>query len=249
LQRDEKMNNNLRRFIRAILSKPNIIIAIGTIALAVVFNKISVLILILGGILFLISSLIGLLSKKYSDESESSSLKELYKVRDKLTPVIKNISQILTNLKKRSKDNSKFMIISRFMEEILDFEAIIPGIVANYRKSSEFLRGKEGRIKSEISSLQNKLRSVSGDNAKETYQKALEEKQRTLEEMTGIKSNLDECESKLHFILSSLQRIEAIIEASELKEQMSDEEIRDLNQNVEAFSESIRDISKLMDLR
>ena len=243
------MNNNLRRFFRAILSKPNLIIATGTIALAVIFHKISVLILILGGILFLISFLAGLLSKKNSDELENNTLKELNKVRDKLTPVIKNISQVLINLKRKSKDNSKFVIISRFMEEVVDFETIIPGIVASYRKSSEFLRGKEGRINSEISSLQNKLRSASGDNAKEMYQKALEEKQRTLEEMTGIKSNLDECESKLHFILSSLQRIEAIIEASELKEQMSDEETRDLNQNVEAFSESIRDISKLMELR
>ena len=132
------------------------------------------------------------------------------------------------------------------MEEILDFEAIIPGIVANYRKSSEFLRGKEGRIKSEISSLQNKLRSVSGDNAKETPESPWGEAA-YFRKMTGIKSNLDECESKLHFILSSLQRIEAIIEASNWKEQMSDEEIES-KPECEAFSKH-RDISKLMDLR
>lgn len=206
------------------------------------------IILIAGGILFLFLFLVWLLTKKNSDGIERSSLNELSKVRDKLTPVIKNISQVLINLKRKSKDNSKFIIISRFMEEIVNFEEIIPGIVTSYRKSSEFLRGKEGRINSEISSLQIKLKNATGDNAKEMYKKTLEEKQHTLEEMTGITSNLDECESKLHFILSSLQRIEAIIEASELKDQMSDEETRDLNQNVEAFSESIRDISKLMKL-
>lgn len=242
------MNNNLRRFLRVIFSKSNIVIAVGTILLAVIFRKVAVTILIVGGIILLLSFLVGLLSKKNTDELESSSLNELNKVRDKLTPVIKNISQVLINLKRKSKDNSKFVIISRFMEEIVNFEEIIPGIVTNYRKSSEFLRGKEGRINSEISSLQIKLKNATGDNAKEMYQKTLEEKQHTLEEMTGIKSNLDECESKLHFILSSLQRIEAIIEASELKDQMGDEETRDLNQNVEAFSESIRDISKLMEL-
>lgn len=243
------MNNNLRRFFRAILSKPNIVIALGAIILAAIFRNIAVIILGLGGILFFFSFLVGLLSGKNSEELGSSSLNELCKVRDKLTPIIKNIDHVLTNLKRKSTDNSKYVIISRFMEEVVNFEAVIPDIVASYRKSSEFLRGKEGKIKSEISMLQNKLRNASGDSAKETYQKALEEKQRTLEELAGIKSNLDECESKLHFILSSLQRIEAIIEASELKEQMSEEENRDLNQNVEAFSESIRDISKLMELR
>lgn len=241
------MNNNFRRFFRAILSRPNIIIALCTIILAAIFrSKIgSSIVIIGGGILFIFSFLVGLLSKKSSKAIGSSSLSELCKVRDKLTPVIKNIDQVLTNLKQKSRDNNKYIIISRFMEEVVNFETIVPDIVASYRKSSEFLRGKEGRIKSEISSLQNKLRNASGDNAKETYQKALEEKQRTLEEMNGIKSNLDECESKLHFILSSLQRIEAIIEAAELKEQMSDEDTIDLNQNVEAFSESVRDISKV----
>jgi len=243
------MNNNLRRFFRAIFSKPNIVIALGTITLAAIFRNIAVIILGLGGVLFFFSFLVGLLSGKNSEALGSSNLNELCKVRDKLTPINKNIDQVLTNLKRKSTDNSKYLIISRFMEEVVNFEAVIPDIVASYRKSSEFLRGKEGKIKSEISMLQNKLRNVSGDNAKETYQKALEEKQRTLEELDGIKSNLDECESKLHFILSSLQRIEAIIEASELKEQMSEEENRDLNQNIEAFSESIRDISKLMELR
>ncbi|AEV70447.1 hypothetical protein [Acetivibrio clariflavus] len=240
---------NFRCFFRAILSKPNIVIALGTIILSAVFRNFAAIILGLGGILFLLSSIASLLSGKNSEVLEGSNLDELCKVRDKLTPLIKDINRVLTNLKRRAKDNSKYMIISRFMEEIVNFETIIPDIVASYRKSSEFLRGKDGKIKSEISMLQNKLRNASGDSAKETYQKTLEEKQRTLEELAGIKSNLDECESKLHFILSSLQRIEAIIEASELKEQMSDEETRDLNQNVEAFSESVKDISKMMELR
>lgn len=242
------MNNNFRRFFRAILSKPSIFIALCTVVLAVVFRKIAVIILGLGGILFLLSFVIGLLSDKSSKEV-GSSFNELSKVRDKLTPVIKNIDQVLANLKRKAKDNSKYMIISKFMEEIVSFETVVPEIVESYRKSYEFLRGKEGRIKSEISSLQNKLRSASGDSAKQTYQKALEEKQHTLEELDDIKGNLDECESKLHFILSSLQRIESIIEASELKEQISDDEISALNQNIESFSESVREISKLMKLK
>jgi len=242
------MNNNLRRFFRAVFSKPSLAIVLCTLVLALVFNKLAFMILGIGGVLFLLSSVIGLITGKNGETVGSRSLNELSKVRDKLTPVIKNISRVLTDIKRKAKDNSKYMIVSKFTDEIVNFETIIPDIVSSYRKSSEFLRSREGKIKSEISSLQLKLKNASGDNAKETYRKALEEKQRTLEEMDGIKNNLDECESKLHFILSSLQRIEAIIEASELKEQMSDEETRELNQNVEAFSESVRDISKLMEL-
>lgn len=244
---------SFRRFLRAIFTIRNVIIIGGTAILsAIFFNRVKLAFsfVVIGAILLFFSILYNLVSKKNSqmlDES-NSELKELNKVRDKLTPVISNIIKVLTSLKQKSQDNSKFMIVSRFMEEIVDFEETIPQIVKSYRKGAEFLRGKDGRINSEIRSLQDKLRNATGDSAKEMYQKALDEKQQTLNEMISIKSNLDECESKLHFILSALQRIDTIIESSELKEAMSDEATRELNQNVEAFSESIRDISKLMKL-
>lgn len=244
---------NPRRFSRAIFGTPNAVIIAATVILSAVFfnnKKLVLSVIVMGVILLFFSVLYRLVSKSNSDYAENSlDLKELSKVRDNLTPVIKNIVQVLTRLKKKSQDNSKFVIISRFMEEIVNFEYVIPEIVKSYRKGAEFLRGKDGRINSEIKTLQNKLRNASGDNAKAMYQKALDEKQQTLDEMMSIKSNLDECESKLHFILSALQRIETIIESSELKEKMSEEETQDLNQNVEAFSESIKDISKLMNLR
>lgn len=240
---------NQRRFFRAILSTPNTIIVIGSIILSITFRKSVGLILVVGGILLLFSILKGLFSKKNSDVfGESDELKELNKVHDNLTPIIKNIIKVLTSLKQKTKGNSKFVIVSRFMGEIVNFEQVIPEIVKSYRKSAQFLRGKDGRMNSEIRSLQDKLKNASGDNARDTYQKALDEKQQTINEMAEIKRNLEECESKLHFILSSLQRIETIIESSELKEKMSDEDTQDLNQNVEAFSESIMEISQLMKL-
>lgn len=244
---------SINRFSRAIFGTPNAVIIGGTVILSAIFlsrGKSAFPFVVLGAILLGFSILYSLIFKKNSDTIDESSfdLKELSKVRDNLTPVIKNIINVLNSLKKKSQDNSKFMIISRFMDEIVDFEETIPQIVHSYRKGAEFLRTRDGRINSEVKSLQDKLRNATGDNAKAMYQKALEEKQQTLDEMRSIKSNLDECESKLHFILSALQRIETIIESSELMEKMSEEETQDLNQNVEAFSESIRDISRLMKL-
>ncbi len=244
---------SINRFSRAIFGTPNAVIIGGTVILSAIFlrgGKSAFPFVVMGAILLVFSILYGLIFKKNAEAIDESSfdLKELNKVRDNLTPVIKNIINVLNNLKQKSQDNSKFMIISRFMDEIVDFEETIPQIVRSYRKGAEFLHARDGRINSEVKSLQDKLRNATGDNAKAMYQKALDEKQQTLNEMLGIRSNLDECESKLHFILSALQRIETIIESSELQEKMSEEETQDLNQNVEAFSESIRDISKLMEL-
>lgn len=243
---------NFRRFSRAIFGTPNAVIIGATVILSAIFFKngrLPIPVIVMGVILLFFSVLYRLIFKSNSDFDENTiDLKELSKVRDNLTPVIRSIVQVLTSLKKKSQDNDRFVIISRFMEEIVNFEEIIPEIVKSYRKGAEFLHGRDGRINSEVKTLQDKLRNATGDNAKAMYQKALDEKQQTLDEMMGIKGNLDECESKLHFILSALQRIETIIESSELKEKMSEEDTQDLNQNVEAFSESIKDISKLMDL-
>jgi len=164
---------------------------------------------------------------------------------DNLTPIIEKIITSLQNIKEKSKTDSKFLIITKFMDEISSFEEMIPKLIKSYRIGSAFLRDRRYQIETEIKNIEYKLPSITGV-ARETYEKTLVEKQQTMNEMTDIQNSLDECESKLHYILSTLEKIEAIMASSELNDAVSDQDAQDIGQQLEVFSSSIKDVVKLM---
>lgn len=249
------MKNRSDKLTRSIFSIRNSVIFGGTVIASAFFYKVSGSFrepLILGIIMFLFSVFYALAfergSKDREEEYGMNNINQLFKVNDSLTPVIKKIVLSLRNLKKKSSENARFMIVERFMEDIVNFEHMIPKLVNSYRKAYGFVRGKDVLISNEIKNIQYKLQRSEGEKAKDIYNKALDEKKQTLEEIKEIKNTLDECESKLYFILSSLQKIETIIEGSELKDMASEEDNENISQQMEIFSESIRDVVKLMKL-
>jgi len=201
-----------------------------------------------GFIVLLFSVLYSLFfTERYSkDQLNEEDMKKLANERiDNLTPILKNIIASLHSIKEKSKNESKFLIITRFMDEISGFEEIMPNLIESYRTGSAFLREHRYPIQMEINNIVYKLPSSTGI-AKETYEKALAEKQQTMNEMTDIQNSLEGCESKLHYILSTLQKIEAIMASSELNDAISDEDAQDISQQLEVFSSSIKDVVKLM---
>jgi len=186
-------------------------------------------------------------TQQYSkDQLNEEEMKRLANERiDNLTPILENIIASLHNIKEKSKNEKKFLIITRFMDEISSFEEMIPNLIESYRTGSAFLRERRYPIKMEIKNIEYKLPSMTGI-AKETYEKTLAEKQQTINEMADIQNSLEGCESKLHYILSTLQKIEAIMASSELNDAISDEDAQDISQQLDVFSSSIKDVVKLM---
>ena len=60
--------------------------------------------------------------------------------------------------------------------------------------------------------------------------------------MEKIRSILDENESRLHYILGTLQKIQVIIEADGLDDGVNNEDMNDLNVHLETFSENLKNI-------
>jgi len=202
-----------------------------------------------GSIILIFSVLYSVFFSSAESSQENLNESEMHKLaherNDNLTPVIEKIISSLQNIKEKSKNDSKFLIITKFMDEISTFEEMIPKLIKSYRSGSSFLRERRYQIQTEIQNIEYKLSSTTGI-AKETYEKTLAEKQQTMNEMTAIQNSLDDCESKLHYILSTLQKIEAIIAASELNDVVSDEDAQNISQQLEVFSSSIKDVVKLM---
>lgn len=165
---------------------------------------------------------------------------------DEVNNVVHRINKSIRYIKSRTEDNSRLTIVSRFMDEINEFEDAIPELVEDYKRGLGFIQ-KNNTITKEILSLEKKVTIVKG-TAREIYQKALNEKRSTLQEIENIKTYLDESESKLHYILSTLQKIEAIVEATEFEHELSDEDMGNLNTHLETFSESLKGVIHSMKL-
>lgn len=182
-------------------------------------------------------------SQELLDEIEMRKLAN--EKNDNLTPIIEKIITSLKSIKQKSKSNSKFLIITKFMDEISNFEEIIPKLIRNYRNGMAFIREHKCQVETEIKNLKYKHSSSSGA-AKETYLKTLQEKEQTMLEMKDIQNGLDECESKLHYIYSTLQKIETIVASSEFDDAMTEQDAQDISQQLDVFSSSIKDVVKIM---
>jgi len=210
---------------------------------------------LIGGLIFLFAATYSVLFSEEESQKKEVNNKELYnndlrrlayESRDRLTPIIDKIGIVLSSIK--SFDNDKYLFISRFMSEATRFEELIPNLVASYRKGSLFLQNRDAQTSIDINSLEMKLNSAKSESVRLTYEKALSEKRQILAELQHIRNNLDDCESKLYYILSTLEKIETIIFSDELSDNMSDEASKNINQQLEIFSGSVKDIAKVMKL-
>jgi hypothetical protein len=170
-----------------------------------------------------ISKVVNAIDKSYSIDSYVEAIEKSIKI-----------------LKLKSKENKKYLIISKFMDEIVEFEKVLPTLVENYKRGKNYLDENGALIEAEVKDIEKKFNSAGGE-AKVIYEKALNEKHQALNEIEDIKSSVNETESKLAYMLSTLQKIEACIESSELEDALNDEDTVNLNSNLEVFSETIKD--------
>jgi len=207
---------------------------------------------LIGGVVFLFAATYSVLFSEDEEsqiqETDYNDLRRLaYDSRDRLTPIINKLGIVLKSIKSFDKD--KYLFIRRFMSEIASFEELIPNLVASYRKGSMFLQNRDAQTSTDIKSLEMKLNSGISESIRLTYEKALLEKKQTQAELQHIRNNLDDCESKLYYILSTLEKIETIIYSDELRDNISDEASKNINQQLEIFSESVKEITKVMKLQ
>lgn len=160
--------------------------------------------------------------------------------------IVNRINRSVKSIKLKSRDKAKFMVVSKFMGEMDEFEGVVPQLVEDYKNGVGFVR-KNSTLKDEIREIEFKINNAKG-SAREIYEKTSKEKLAAMQEIENIKTSLEESESKLHYILSTLQKVEAILEASELDEGLSDEDSSNLNTHLETFSESLKDVIGSMKL-
>jgi hypothetical protein len=180
-----------------------------------------------------------LVTQKVSDVV--NTVKDTYEI----DTYVAAIEKAIKILKAKSKENKKYLIISKFMDEIEEFEQVLPMLVENYKRGKSYLEKNGALIESEVKAIEKKCEKAKGE-AKTIYEKALNEKRLTLNEIENIKASVDETESKFEYMLSTLQKIEAYIESSELGDALNDEDAVNLNSNLEIFSETIKDTIKKM---
>ncbi len=165
---------------------------------------------------------------------------------DEMNELVKKINDSSKALKTRSKNNTNLLLVSEFMDTIDEFENAIPELIKDYKKGLEYTH-KNVTIQEEVSELEKKAVTAKG-SAKQIYEKALIEKRTTINEIDNINSSLEEGESRLHLMLSTLQKIEAIVEVTELDEELSDEDANSLNLHLESFSENLKDVIRSIKL-
>ncbi len=166
---------------------------------------------------------------------------------DSVDDIANKIKGVIKKIKAKAEDETKFMVVSRFMSEINEFEVTIPKLVSAYKRGKKYIDENIHAVNREMGEIEHKYNSSSGA-AKEIYEKTLREKQATVAEIENIKSNLDETESKMYYIFTTLQKIETTIESVELKDTLSDKEVSDLNGQLELFSSGFKDIVNSMKL-
>lgn len=166
--------------------------------------------------------------------------------KDDIDRIAERINKLIRSIKSKSHNNERLTIVARCMSELDEFEDAVPELAANYKKSFAYAQ-RSASIEQELAELERKAAKAKG-SARQNYEKALREKRLTLTEILNIKGSLEESESKLHYILSTLQKIEAIVEAAELNDELSDDDMESLNIHLETFSESLKDVISSMKL-
>lgn len=165
---------------------------------------------------------------------------------DEMNDLVEKINDSVKTLRSRSKDNSRLLLISQFMDTIDEFEDAIPELIKDYRKGLAYTHNNL-TIQEEVAELEKKAAKAKG-SAKQIYEKALIEKRTTVNEIENINNSLEESESRLHLMLSTLQKIQAIVEVTELDDELSDEDATSLNTHLESFSENLKDVIRTIKL-
>lgn len=182
----------------------------------------------------------------FSETETNKTNKNLRNKYDEMNKLVEKINDSVKALKARSKDNTGLLLISEFMDTIDEFEDAIPELIKDYKTGLEFTY-KNMSIRDEIFELEKKAIKSKG-SAKQIYEKALIEKRTTINEIENINNSLEESESRLHLMLSTLQKIQAIVEVTELDDELSDEDATNLNTHLESFSENLKDVMRSIKL-
>jgi hypothetical protein len=161
--------------------------------------------------------------------------------------IANSIKKSLRTIKIKSKQEPRLLIVHRFLKEIEEFNNVIPKLVRSYRKGLIYISGRNTLVFAEIKDIERKLINSKGI-IRYNYKKALNEKRAASQEMDSIKVSLSECESRLYYILGTVQKIEAIIEATRLSEGLGEKDATNLNNYMSTFSEDFKDIVKTMRL-
>lgn len=165
---------------------------------------------------------------------------------DNIDLTVNRIYKLIKSIKAKSREDVKLTVVEKFMDEIDRFENIIPEIVDDYRRGMDFIRNNSC-IQDEIRGIELKISRTKGAS-RDIYEKTLNEKLLTMQEIEKLKASLEESESRLHYILSILQKIEAIIEASGMDDVLNDDDTSNLNTHLETFSESLKGVLGSMKL-
>ncbi len=165
---------------------------------------------------------------------------------EEINELVEKINDSIKALKDRSKDNRSLLLISQFMDTIDEFEDAIPELIKDYKKGLAFIHNNL-TFQEEVNELEKKAVRAKG-SAKQIYEKALIEKRITINEIENINNSLEESESRLHLMLSTLQKIQAIVEVTELDNELSDENATNLNTHLESFSENLKDVIRSIKL-
>lgn len=177
---------------------------------------------------------------------KSNSRSETKNRLDNTNSVVREINDSIKSIKTKSRQNDNYLFISKFFEDIEEFENVIPSLVEDYKDGLEYINKNSG-ISKDIDRLKEKIASAKGKTS-DTYEKALQEKLITLHEMDNIKSYLEESESRLQYILGTLQKTEAIMASSELNSSLNDEDATNLNYHMESFSDNFKSVIKSIKL-
>lgn len=204
--------------------------------------------LVFTAVILSLSLLYSLLFNKSNTDERPAFMEDsfTYIRKDDIERIAERINKLIRSIKSRSRENERLTIVARFMSELDEFEDAVPELAANYKKSFAYAQ-RSASIEQELDELERKAVKAKG-SARQIYEKALNEKRLTLHEIQNIKSSLDESESRLHYILSTLQKIEAIVEAAGLNDELSDDDMESLNTHLETFSESLKDVISSMKL-
>lgn len=144
----------------------------------------------------------------------------------------------LRKIKSLSKDNKNYSLVLRFLTEINKFEEILPILYTSYKKAAKYVLKNESKLKHEIKALKTKIRKSKG-NSYDIYMKSLEEHKQSYLEIKKINEKISEIESKIYYISSIFHKVITIIDSNEIFGKLTDSEIKEMNTELEVFSENI----------
>lgn len=155
----------------------------------------------------------------------------------------RDIMKSIGNLK--SIEAGKYASITDYMVEISRFETMVPELVKRYIEGADFVFANFSNVEGQITMIQEKISNETNQKVISILKNTLNEKNETLREIMNMQENIKEWESQLMLISSTLERIEAMIRTGELTNGLSDEETRNVNEQLAVFSECVKNVSKV----